>query len=391
MGVSLITACSLFDKGAEKSVSFSKELLGINDNDASSNHIEIEIEERLQNSFEGLFYYEQLNDHEKKVYSEIYYLLYNMKTEGEISSLDENEIEKINLYVLNDHPEIFYADGYKYTSQLLGDKVVSISFEGMYNMDSEMRRKCDEDIENYFFDCKKYVEQTVGNAEDDFNVIKAVYDYLIMTTDYNLNSKYNQGIASVATYHESVCRGYAKMFQYILNRLGIETVVVNGRMKDGNGHAWNLIKSNGDYYYIDPTSGDGSYTFSNDKELGNVSMDVLPEISYLYFLVTGDMLEDYIFDEEDIFPICNSLKDFYFIRNNCYFTDIDDNQIRQAFQNAYAKGEKSITFLMSSDDIYERMRIYMFDKEKLFEYLPDGVTSMSYAVSPDKRYFMFWL
>jgi transglutaminase/protease-like cytokinesis protein 3 len=62
-----------------------------------------------------------------------------------------------------------------------------------------------------------------------------------------------------------VCAGYAAGYNYVLRLLGVESRYMTGNvkknlldklfpltMKDG-GHAWNLVKLDGDWYWVDVT------------------------------------------------------------------------------------------------------------------------------------------
>lgn len=65
---------------------------------------------------------------------------------------------------------------------------------------------------------------------------------------------------SALIYHKTVCSGYAKALQYLLHEVGIEATYLTGMsdVSSGNNdyHAWNMVKYDNDYYYIDATWGD---------------------------------------------------------------------------------------------------------------------------------------
>ena len=62
----------------------------------------------VQDTQEGLFYYEALSDEEKEAYCQIYTALISRQKET-LSILDSGRAEVLYQYVLNDHPEIFYS------------------------------------------------------------------------------------------------------------------------------------------------------------------------------------------------------------------------------------------------------------------------------------------
>ena len=53
----------------------------------------------------------------------------------------------------------------------------------------------------------------------------------------------------------SVCTGYARTFQALCDGLGLDCWTVNG-YQDGAGHAWNMVRLDGEILYVDCTFGD---------------------------------------------------------------------------------------------------------------------------------------
>ena len=93
--------------------------------------------QRLKAKQLGNFYFDQLDDEEQTLYAEILSVLLNFESEAALSTLESGRIEKVFQYVLNDHPEIFYVDGYTFTRYTLADQVKKITFSGSYHMDSQ--------------------------------------------------------------------------------------------------------------------------------------------------------------------------------------------------------------------------------------------------------------
>ena len=76
----------------------------------------------------------------------------------------------------------------------------------------------------------------ISQEASTYEKIKYVYEYIINSTDYNENGQDTQNIQSVLLYHSSVCAGYSKAFQYLLNRMGFSCTYITGTIRDGGDH-----------------------------------------------------------------------------------------------------------------------------------------------------------
>lgn len=77
-------------------------------------------------------------------------------------------------------------------------------------------------------------------------------------------TKYPHDMTGAVLDSYAVCDGYAGVFYYMANAVGIKALYDDGKAYSG-GHAWNLVQINGMYYYIDPTA--SRLHFSSDGEL----------------------------------------------------------------------------------------------------------------------------
>ncbi len=80
------------------------------------------------------------------------------------------------------------------------------------------------------------------------------------TVDYSMEGTYSKG--------KGVCAGYAQMYKYIANKIGLESEYVVGYSKGASyrtgsiptrtDHAWNVVKIDGVWYLLDSTWGSGT-------------------------------------------------------------------------------------------------------------------------------------
>lgn len=86
-----------------------------------------------------------------------------------------------------------------------------------------------------------------------------MHDHLVRTIQYSasLGAFVAHDIEGAIFEKKCVCEGYALAYKYYMNRLNIPCKVVSGVSK-GQPHAWNQIKINGKWYFVDATWDDGS-------------------------------------------------------------------------------------------------------------------------------------
>lgn len=230
----------------------------------------------------GIYFYNQLNNWSKIIYNSIYSNKENMKTgtykveiDSSISELlkQENGAELLQEYYqsaieayIYDNPDVFYLDvnnlyiNIETTKKLLSTtynvyidngKASTYLAEGFYS--KEQIEECEKQI-------KEEVVKIVQDSNDiAYQKVKNIHDYMVENISYDQTiSKDNiYNIYGAIINKECVCEGYAKAYKYLLNQVGIESVIVIGEAKNTKdqleAHAWNYVKLEGLWYAVDVT------------------------------------------------------------------------------------------------------------------------------------------
>ena len=325
------------------------------------------------------------SEDEQEVNLEILEALIHFKENVKLSSCDKELISRVFQCVLNDHPEIFYVDGYSYTEYTLGSILKKITFTGSYRFSPEEVKEKQMQIDNYVNQCLAGMPEDA----DEYEKVKYVYEYLIHHTDYDAAAKDSQNICSVFLERKSVCQGYAKATQYLLNRAGVFATLVLGEVVGGEGHAWNLVRIDGAYYYVDTTWGDASYQAVGGSDY---PIEKIPTINYDYLCVTTEQMEQtHTQDNVVEMPECTSMDANFYVREGVYFTEFDEKKIEKIFTDSYERGDTYVTLKCEGPDIYSKMQETLIGEQGVFRYLDCPDKAVSYVENEKQYSLSFWL
>lgn len=325
---------------------------------------------------QGLYAYDNLSDRQKQLYAEVLLTIRNYTVGIPMCGTDEEELEKVVSCVFLDHPELFYSEGYSYEKYMFAGMIQKITLSPNYTIPKDQVTANQQMIDQYVETCKNGLPE---NA-DDYEKVRYVYEFIVMNTEYNLDAPDNQNICSVFLGRESVCLGYAKAVQYLLQEMGVEATVITGSVISGESHAWNLVKINGYYYYVDATWGDASYT----DETGITNS--LATINYDYLCInTQDLLKTHIIDNPIGVPNCTVRMDNYYVKEGLYFSEMDTLRLQRIFESAYVNGQESVSIRCADQNLYNSFQTDLLDNQHIFQYLGSGTTTLAYTTN-DKLY-----
>lgn len=341
-------------------------------------------EEQGKHVSEIYYAYHTLDESGRKLYMELLIILMARQENVTVSTIDAEQLNHVFTCVMHDHPELFYVDGYQYTKYTVGDRITRISFYGTYSMTKEEIALNQEKIDDFVSLCFSEMPQT----EDEYVKVKYLYDFLINQTEYDKEAPNNQNICSVFIEKRSVCQGYAKALQYLMQKAGMVSALITGYTQQ-EGHAWNLVRVNGAYYYIDTTWGDASYTFEDGESsyAGEV-----PPINYDYFLVTTEELcvthdPDYLIR----LPECKEKRDNYYVREGLYFTEYDEDRLKAVFEQAHADASGYVMFKCSNEQVFDEIRQMLIEQQGIFRFIQNQGDTIAYTDNRVQRTFSFWM
>ena len=220
-------------------------------------------------------YYHMLNAQMQHLYRQIYANAMELQeTFAPVEQVNTAQLKNVFEAVYNDHPELFWLDtGYscKYRQ---GGACVEITLS--YNRTA---KKLDQAKQEFDMAAQKMVDGAKNYGTDTAKEMY-VHDELIQKASYSLSSAMNQSAYSALVTGDTVCAGYSRAFQYVMQRLGIPCYYCTGY--SGEDHAWNIIKIDGSYYNVDVTWDDtdpSTYDYFNKTDAQFVGTHVRTGLS----------------------------------------------------------------------------------------------------------------
>ena len=327
------------------------------------------------------YYYNSLNPQEKELYGQIYTSIITREN-GILETVNDDVVDKVYQCVMNDHPEVFYSSAYRVEKQLMGGEVVRMTFTPNYHMTEEEVTLYKGQIEDYVNRCM----QGLAPGADEYDKVKYVYEYVIENTEYVRDCPNNQNICSVFLNGQSVCQGYAKATQYLLSRMGVEATLAYGKV--GNEfHSWNLVRVDGEYYYMDPTWGDAGYV----RPGSNAAEGTPHAVNYEYFLITTKQIsKSHVIDNVVPLPACVSARNNYYVREGLYLQMYDEATVKSIFDRGENNADGFVTFMCSDEVVYTQAKDELITNQRVFDYLGKA-QSVSYTCNDDLYTLIFWI
>lgn len=303
------------------------------------------------------YYFKQLTEEEQRVYRELLKGIRAREKEFYLTISDDDSIDRSYHAVLKDHPEIFWVHNrekiYKTT---YSDSDYCVFTPGYTYTDGEID-EIQTAMEQSFQEVRALIPEDAG----DYEKVRIVYTYVIDHTQYQTGED-DQSIAGVFWKKSAVCAGYAGAVQYLLERLDIPCIYVDGSTKGSTeGHAWDIVKIGQEYYYVDATNGDQPDFLNGDA----AQLEEHKTIIYDYLCPFPEEYEKtYTPSEELTVPACTAKDLDFYVLNQGYFEDYSWQDIYDYCKMRMDNGAAVVRFKFGSQEAFS---------EACQELLDDGV------------------
>lgn len=325
---------------------------------------------RPEGTYSG-FYYENLDDTEKIAYELIVSEIESFPQKVQIPVLDDEGLSNVFEALLYENPKFFFLSDNCATETTSFGKCY---FEPEYSMTIFDYQEDMAELERV----RDYILEKTANLADDYEKELYVHDYIVERCEYvdKTGGTYSSSYGCLVKGFAS-CEGYAKAMKYILDELEIENHLAIGTTEkenaDSEGHAWNIVKINSDYYHVDATW---------DDPVGDGVRN-----EYAYFNLTDKEISKTHKVEERFLGRCVSEEENYYVKNSISFSEYD-GETRDAIASELARQARfdsnTMSFRMESKEALKDAEEALFEMNGIYSILLSAGILTEDVFSQDK-------
>lgn len=266
---------------------------------------------------------------------------------------DRELVPSVAFKIWYEHPELFWFQGKGFTSvEYNGDAVADVVYKPQYTY-------TEAEMNDYQAKLENVCAPVVANLKDksDYEKVKGVFDYVVDAIDYGGNAGKDCNAAAGLVDHTGVCSAYAASVQYLCQQLGLESQNITGMDKaDSFSHAWAAVKVEGEWYYVDATSG--------DMMMGDLDRTIT---MYDYLLMTTEQMErEYVILDGQNVPECTATTYNYHVYNDLYLETYSYGEFETRFVRELANSD-DFTIRFGSKAEYDRAMSDLIDSKRIVD------------------------
>lgn len=241
------------------------------------------------------------------------------------SSLTKKDIFDVYKSLYWDNPYFFYLDnqGFEVEVTIMGAFHVIPRYLFSKEEVLTLREKISRNATNL-------IRQADIDNVDDYEKVKRLHDLICKNVTYDMSvinntasledEIYSKTILGLFLRKNAICEGISKSFKFLLNAVGIHSIVLTGSSKhlytdsSDEDHAWNLVKIDGRNVHIDLT--------------WDICLSEEDHVRYDYFCLNDkSIFRDHLLLDEDFFPKADNESFDYYKNAGCDISD--ENELRK--------------------------------------------------------------
>ena len=201
----------------------------------------------------------------------------NFKTSINIYSygVTIDELKEIFIYIIYSGYEYYYVDNVHATcSYSSSDETIAVSFIPVYTMTEDEVEEAEELIAETLAPVVEEANELTTDVEKVLYLHNFVTEHLDYDTSTDDSVQLRNNLYYAVSSGVTMCVGYAHLYKYLLDAVGIESYVVvyeyaatSDEESDEDevglyaGHAWNMVCLDDEYYFVDTQSDDPYKSF----------------------------------------------------------------------------------------------------------------------------------
>ena len=320
------------------------------------------------------YYYLELDSAQKKAYTAIRESINTFPAQIEIPATESGSLSNVLDALLCDDPYLFMFDS---------GSLMTVGKRNYF-------------VPDYLMGIEKYeqIKEKVDKAADamleglpdsnDFDKELFVHDAIINSCVYSDEDIINESmVEGVFVEKKAKCSGYARAFKLLLEKAGIESVLIHGTATDYDGktvkHMWNAVKLDGNWYFTDITWDDP------------VSDDGAQICRHTFFNMNAEMLNR-THSEYSFTYSCTDSTLYYYAHNNAYYNVYNKDTLLNIAELIANSENGEAEFMFADAALFETAAEKLFKGEDIYRSLEtanlkkDGrlvTTSVRYSLDYD--------
>ena len=320
------------------------------------------------------YYYLELDSTQKKAYTAIRESIYTFPAQIEIPAPEAGSLSEVLDALLCDDPYLFMFDS---------GSLMTVGKRSYF-------------VPDYLMGIEKYeqIKKNVDEAADamleglpdsgDFEKELFIHDAIVNSCVYSDNDIISEStVEGVFVEKKAKCSGYARAFKLLLEKAGIESVLIHGTATDYDGksvkHMWNAVEIDGSWYFTDITWDDP------------VSDDGTEFCRHTFFNMNSAMLNRTHSEYSFTYP-CTDISQYYYAHGNAYYNVYNKDALLYIAELIAKSENGEAEFMFAESVAFETAVQKLFEGEEIYRSLEtanlkkDGrlvTTSIRYSLDYD--------